>query len=77
MNRRSLEKLRTDRRLAGRSGWLSKAELAEEAEALPDAIEKIAEVEAEPEAGEREAAPIEANASVAADFDRLQAPDTA
>ncbi len=33
MKRQSLEKLRLDRRLAGRQGWISKADLAGEAEA--------------------------------------------
>ena len=60
MNRRSLEELRMDRRLAGRSGWLSKADLAGEASALPDASEKIAEKEAEPDPGEIDAVPPEA-----------------
>ena len=55
MNRRSLEELRMDRRLAGRSGWMSKADLAGEAEALPDASEKIAVNEAEPDPGEIDA----------------------
>ena len=60
MNRRSLEQLRMDRRLAGRSGWLSKADLAGKAAALPDASEKIAEKEAEPDPGETDAEPPEA-----------------
>ena len=60
MNRRSLENLRMDRRLAGRSGWVSKTGLAGEAAALPDASEKIAAKEAEPELGEIDAAPPEA-----------------
>ena len=60
MNRRSLEMLRMDRRLAGRSGWMSKAVLAEEAAALPDAGEKIAVEEAEPDPGEIDAVSPEA-----------------
>ena len=60
MNRRSLEMLRMDRRLAGRSGWMSKEGLAGEAEALPDASEKIAVKEAEPDPGEIDAVPPEA-----------------
>ncbi len=60
MNRRSLEKLRMDRRLAGRRGWLSRADLAGKAAALPDASEKIAEKEAEPDPGEIDAVPPEA-----------------
>ena len=60
MNRRSLENLRMDRRLAGRSGWVSKADLAGEAAALPDASGKTAAKEAEPEQGEIDAVPPEA-----------------
>ncbi len=55
MKKQSLEKLRLDRRLAGRRGWISKADLAGEAEALPDASDKIAEIEAEPDPGEVDA----------------------
>lgn len=47
MNRRSLENMRTDRRLAGRGGWISQADLNREAETLPDASEKIAAAEAD------------------------------
>ena len=61
MNRRSLEQLRLDRRLAGRSGWISKAGLAGEAEGLPDASPKIAAREEEPEPGEIDAGPPEAD----------------
>jgi hypothetical protein len=61
MNRRSLEALRLDRRLAGRSGWMSKVGLAGEAEALPDASEKIAVREADPEPGEIDAVAPEAD----------------
>ena len=61
MNRRSLEELRMDRRLAGRSGWMSKADFAEQAEALPDASEKIAAKESEPDPGEIEAVQPEAD----------------
>jgi hypothetical protein len=60
MNRRSLENLRMDRRLAGRRGWVSKAGLAGETAALPDASEKIAAKEAEPDPGESDAVPPEA-----------------
>ena len=59
MNRRSLENLRMDRRLAGRSGWVSKADLGETA-AMPDASGKIAAKEAEPDPGEIDAVPPEA-----------------
>ena len=60
MNRRSLENMRMDRRLAGRSGWVSKTGLAGEAAGLPDASGKIAAKEAEPEQGEIDAVPPEA-----------------
>ena len=39
MDRKSLDKLRLDRRLTGRRGWLAKDELGRELEALPDAAE--------------------------------------
>ena len=41
MDRRSLEKLRLDRRLIRRRGWISKEELEAELEALPDAGHKL------------------------------------
>jgi len=56
MNRRSLEKLRTDRRLVGRKGWISKADLAQETLDLPDTSGKIAE-------GDEEARPDDTSAS--------------
>ena len=62
MNRRSLENLRMDRRLAGRNGWPSKESAAEEASALPDTSEKIAAREADPDPGEIDAEPPEAAA---------------
>ncbi len=40
MNRESLEKLRLDRRLIGRRGWMSRAERARALEALPDVLHK-------------------------------------
>ena len=40
MNRDSLDKLRVDRRLIGRRGWISRDQLAGELEMLPDAQEK-------------------------------------
>ena len=49
-----------DRRLAGRRGWISKADLAAKTEGLPDASDKIAAVEAQPDPGEADAAPPEA-----------------
>ena len=69
MNKRSLEKLRMDRRLAGRKGWMSRADLARKAEGLPDASEKIAEQEAEPDAGEIDATPAEADPPIPAGLD--------
>jgi hypothetical protein len=47
MNREALEKLRTDRRLINRRGWISKAELEKDLEALPDVSHKIAPPEEE------------------------------
>jgi hypothetical protein len=41
MDRRSLERLRLDRRLIRRRGWISKQELSAELEALPDATDKL------------------------------------
>jgi hypothetical protein len=61
MNRQSLEKMRMDRRLAGRGGWISRADLERESEGLPDASGKIAEEEAEPNPDESEAATPEAD----------------
>jgi hypothetical protein len=60
MNRRSLEKMRTDRRLAGRSGWISKADLARETLDLPDAGGKIAERKEEAPPEDASASPPEA-----------------
>jgi hypothetical protein len=60
MNRRSLEQLRIDRRLAGRKGWISKADLTGETADMPDASGKIAE-KAEPDPGEIDAVPPEAD----------------
>ncbi len=69
MKRQSLEKLRLDRRLAGRRGWISKAGLATEAETLPDASEKIAEIEAQPDSGEVDAVPPEAGPEIPTGLD--------
>ena len=60
MNKRSLEQLRMDRRLAGRKGWLSREGLAGEAADLPDAGGKIAE-KVEPDPGETDTVPPEAD----------------
>ncbi|MBW1844859.1 MAG: hypothetical protein JRJ05_10995 [Deltaproteobacteria bacterium] len=69
MNRRSLENLRTDRRLAGRGGWISRADLVRETEGLPDASEKIAEEEPEPNPGENDAEPPEADSQMPGGID--------
>ena len=51
MNRESLEKLRLDRRLIKRRGWMSATERARALEALPDVSQKATTLGA---AGERE-----------------------
>ena len=48
MDRESMRRLRLDRRLIRRRGWLSKGELERELAALPDASHKIAPVGGEP-----------------------------
>jgi hypothetical protein len=50
MERESMRRLRMDRRLIRRRGWLSKEELERELAALPDASHKIAPVGSEPSA---------------------------
>ncbi len=47
MNREATEKLRLDKRLVHRRGWISKAELEKLLEALPDVSDKIAPPEEE------------------------------
>jgi hypothetical protein len=47
MNRESLEKLRLDRRLIGRRGWMSNAERARALEELPDVSNKATTLGAE------------------------------
>ena len=69
MKRRSLENLRTDRRLAGRGGWISRADLDRETEDLPDASGKIAEEEPEPNPGENDARPPEADSQMPGGID--------
>jgi hypothetical protein len=64
MNRRSLEKLRVDRRLAGRKGWISRTDLARETEDLPDASGKIAEKKADPNPHEIDANPSAARSQI-------------
>jgi hypothetical protein len=69
MNRRSLENMRTDRRLAGRAGWISRADLDREIEDLPDVSGKIAEEEPEPNPGEDDARPSEADSQLLGGID--------
>ncbi len=45
MDRRSTSKLKLDRRLIRRRGWISKEELERELAALPDVSAKIADPE--------------------------------
>jgi hypothetical protein len=42
MNADSTRKLKTDRRLIHRRGWISKSELQKQLDALPDVSDKIA-----------------------------------
>jgi hypothetical protein len=50
MDRESTRRLRLDRRLIRRQGWLSEEELERELAALPDVSHKIAPVRGEPSA---------------------------
>ena len=50
MDRESMRRLRLDRRLIRRRGWVSKDELEREMAALPDVSHKIAPVGGEPAA---------------------------
>ena len=52
MNRESLEKLRLDRRLMNRRGWMSNAERARALEELPDVSDKATTLGAESGDGE-------------------------
>jgi hypothetical protein len=63
MNREATEKLRLDKRLIHRRGWIPKAELEELLEALPDVSDKIAPPEEEEPSA---AAPFEEAVSEAA-----------
>ena len=71
MNREAMEKLRLDRRLINRRGWVSKAELEKNLEALPDVSHKIAPSEDEELS---EAVPAEENLSGTAG-ERATAPE--
>ncbi len=48
MNRESMRRLRLDRRLIRRQGWLSEEELERELAALPDVSHKVAPAGGEP-----------------------------
>jgi hypothetical protein len=48
MDRESVEKLRLDKRLIGRRGWIDEEELKRALDSLPDAADKIAPPETEP-----------------------------
>ena len=48
MDRDTMSKLRLDRRLLRRRGWISDEDLTRELESLPDVAEKIAATDAEP-----------------------------
>jgi hypothetical protein len=50
MDRESMQRLRLDRRLIRRRGWLSEEDLERELAALPDVSHKIAPVGGEPSA---------------------------
>ena len=61
MNRESLEKLRLDRRLINRRGWMSEAERRRALEALPDVAAKATTLGAE--SGEEESGASEESPS--------------
>ncbi len=48
MDDESLKKLRLDKRLAGRQGWITAGDLQSALDALPDASDKIAPPSPEP-----------------------------
>lgn len=56
MDRKSLERLRLDRRLISRPGWIKPRELERELAALPDVAHKVAPPEEPDEAGQGPAA---------------------
>ena len=49
MDRKALEKLRLDRRLIGRRGWIADEDVQEAIEKLPDAASKAETTEPGPE----------------------------
>lgn len=58
MDRESLDRLRFDRRLQNRRGWLAPGELERHVETLPDVADKLQKL-----AGEESAAGAEASAA--------------
>ncbi len=50
MDRKSLDRIRLDRRLIRRRNWIPANELRRELDALPDVTDKVAPVESEDEA---------------------------
>ena len=52
MDRRSMERLKLDKRLMRRRGWISKEDYEREIASLPDVSGKVAEPEHEPEGQE-------------------------
>jgi hypothetical protein len=63
MDRRSLERLRLDRRLIRRRGWISKQELSAELESLPDAADKLTTLRSRIDAVRGRAAPARTRAA--------------
>jgi len=51
MDRESLDRLRFDRRLQNRRGWLAPGELERHAQALPDVTDKLTTLAAQEEGG--------------------------
>ncbi len=50
MDRKSLDRIRLDRRLIRRRNWIPANELSRELDALPDVTDKVAPIESETEA---------------------------
>ena len=55
MNRESIQKLRLDRRLIQRRGWIDEEELSRELESLPDVADKATTLGAAPSADDASA----------------------
>ena len=62
MDNESIDRLKFDRRLANRRGWLEAQELEQELASLPDATDKIHVASDEPEETEAPSAPAPAPA---------------